>query len=80
MITYISHPVTTSLVATTPLTSGFNTYTSNTVTSTTGVTIFDPNPPIPSITTGKNNLGSLNAVAFFGFNQFELSAMVTVDI
>jgi hypothetical protein len=50
------------------------------VTSTTGVTIFDPNPPIGSITTGKNNLGSLNPVKFFGFNQFKLSALATVDI
>jgi hypothetical protein len=50
------------------------------VTSATGYTIFDANPPIGSITTGKNNLGSLNPVAFFGFNQFKLSAVATVDI
>jgi hypothetical protein len=51
------------------------------VTSTTGVTIFDPNPITGSgLTTGKNNLGTLNAVAFFGLNQFKLSALTSVDI
>ena len=72
ILTYISHPITTTSNANPSLTTGYNTYVGST-TQPGGFTIFDS-------TNNKNNLASLNPVAFFGFNQFKLSAGATVDI
>ncbi len=68
VITYISHPITS-----TTLTTGYNTYLNSGVTLASGFSLFNP-------INNLNNLGSLNAVAFYGLTIIDLVSTSSLSI
>jgi hypothetical protein len=68
ILTYISHPITS-----TTLTTGYNTYLNSGVTPASGFSLFNP-------VNNLNNLGSLNAVAFYGLTIIDLVSTSSLNI